>query len=329
MEGTGGHEEDVVGLHLAVLGLDGRAFDDREDVALHAFSGNVGTAGGTAACDLVDLIDEDDAAFFGVVDGFVFDDFHIDHLIGSGFREDALRVADGDFLLFHLLWHHGGEHHGNLIRLFVIGVPRISFLFHFDLDHTVVKVAVSDARLKVLSSLLFAFIHRCLFLRFAEDDVHGASCLDFLGGPHGFCDAVDRFFVRILAVAAALFFLHEADGFFGKVADHGLDVATDVADFGVLGRFDFDEGGAGEGRDAAGDLCLADTGRPDEKNVLRAHLFRHFRREAAGTPAVSKGDGYRSLRIALPDDVLVQIFHDFSRGQVCIFVHQISSTMTL
>ena len=140
---------------------------------------------------------------------------------------------------------------------------------------------------------------------------------------------MNGFFVRILAMAAALFFLHKADGFFGKVADHGLDVAADVADFGVLGRFDLDEGSAGEGRDAAGDLCLADTGRPDEENVLRAHLFRHFRREAAGTPAVSEGDGYRSLRIALPDDVLVQIFHDFSRGQVCIFVHQISSTMTL
>ena len=140
---------------------------------------------------------------------------------------------------------------------------------------------------------------------------------------------MNGFFVGILAMAGALFFLHKADSFFGKVTDHGLDVAADVADFGVLGRFDLDEGGAGEGRDASSDLGLADAGRPDEENILRAHFFRHFRREAAGTPAVSEGDGYRSLRIALPDDVLVQIFHDFSRGQVCIFVHQISSTMTL
>ena len=41
---AGGDEQDVVGLHVAVLGLHGRAFDDRQQVALHALPRNVGPA---------------------------------------------------------------------------------------------------------------------------------------------------------------------------------------------------------------------------------------------------------------------------------------------
>ena len=36
------NEEDVIGLDRAVLRHDGRAFDDRQDVALHAFTRDVG-----------------------------------------------------------------------------------------------------------------------------------------------------------------------------------------------------------------------------------------------------------------------------------------------
>ena len=42
VERAGGDEQDVIGLHHAVLGVDGRALDDRQDVALHAFAADVG-----------------------------------------------------------------------------------------------------------------------------------------------------------------------------------------------------------------------------------------------------------------------------------------------
>ena len=60
-----GDEQDVVGLDRAVFGRDGAAFDDRQDVALHAFARNVGTAAAFATGDLVDLVDEDDAVVAG------------------------------------------------------------------------------------------------------------------------------------------------------------------------------------------------------------------------------------------------------------------------
>ena len=37
VEGARAHEEDVVGLHVAELGRDGRALDEREEVPLHAW----------------------------------------------------------------------------------------------------------------------------------------------------------------------------------------------------------------------------------------------------------------------------------------------------
>ena len=64
VEGAGRDEQNVVGAHHAVLGVDGRALDDRQDVALHAFAAHVGPVPALAAGDLVDLVQEDDAGLF-------------------------------------------------------------------------------------------------------------------------------------------------------------------------------------------------------------------------------------------------------------------------
>src|SRR5690606_26824746 len=61
VEGAAGDEQDVVGLDHAQLGVDRAAFDQRQQVALHAFAGHVGAADIAALGDLVDLVDEDDA----------------------------------------------------------------------------------------------------------------------------------------------------------------------------------------------------------------------------------------------------------------------------
>src|SRR5271165_6490376 len=61
MEGASGDEENVIGAHHPVARVHGRAFDDGQDVALYAFARNVGPVSAFAPCDLVDLIEEDDA----------------------------------------------------------------------------------------------------------------------------------------------------------------------------------------------------------------------------------------------------------------------------
>ena len=59
-------EQDVVGLDHAVLGRDGGAFDQRQQVALHALARDVGAVRLRAAGDLVDLVEEHDAVLLDV-----------------------------------------------------------------------------------------------------------------------------------------------------------------------------------------------------------------------------------------------------------------------
>src|SRR6476646_7364380 len=65
VEGAGGDEKNVVGANHAVAGVDSSAFDDRQDISLHALAADVGPVTGFATGDLVDFVDEDDAHLFG------------------------------------------------------------------------------------------------------------------------------------------------------------------------------------------------------------------------------------------------------------------------
>ncbi len=78
---AGGDEQDVIGAHEAVARIDGGAFDDGQDVALHAFAADVGAMAAFAAGDLVDLVEEDDAAALHALDGDAGDLVHVDQLL--------------------------------------------------------------------------------------------------------------------------------------------------------------------------------------------------------------------------------------------------------
>jgi hypothetical protein len=65
VEGTCRDEEDVVGFDGSMLCADRRPFDDRQNVALHAFAGNVRTAARTGARYLIDLVDKDNSVLAG------------------------------------------------------------------------------------------------------------------------------------------------------------------------------------------------------------------------------------------------------------------------
>ena len=82
MESTGGNEQHVIGFDHAVLGADGAAFDQRQQVALDALAGNIGARGLLASRDLVDLIDEDDAVLLGIPERLHLEILFVDHLAG-------------------------------------------------------------------------------------------------------------------------------------------------------------------------------------------------------------------------------------------------------
>ena len=104
MERARGDEQDVVGADRAVLGVDGRALDDRQQVALHALARDVGAVGGLAAGDLVDLVDEDDARLLGAIDRLVRDLLHVDQARGFFLREQLERFGHLDLLALGSSW---------------------------------------------------------------------------------------------------------------------------------------------------------------------------------------------------------------------------------
>src|SRR5690606_41154782 len=95
MEGAGGDEEDVVGLHAAVLRAHRRALDDRQKIPLDALARHVGPRGARlAAGDLVDLVEEDDAALLTALDGELLHAVVVDELLRLLLLEDLERFGD-------------------------------------------------------------------------------------------------------------------------------------------------------------------------------------------------------------------------------------------
>jgi hypothetical protein len=72
-------EEDVVGADDAVLGGDGGALDQRQQVALHALARNIGPLRLLAAGDLVDFVQEHDAVLLRIGQRLGLEVIVIDH----------------------------------------------------------------------------------------------------------------------------------------------------------------------------------------------------------------------------------------------------------
>ncbi len=68
MERAAGDEQHVVGLDRPVFGGNGRAFDQRQQIALHAFAADIGASRVRPGANLVDLIQKHDAVLFDRLD---------------------------------------------------------------------------------------------------------------------------------------------------------------------------------------------------------------------------------------------------------------------
>ena len=132
-------------------------------------------------------------------------------------------------------------------------------------------------------------------------------------GGSGVEHALLRGFRGAVANLARLCFAGLLDRGFGEIANDGIDVAADVADFGEFGRFDLDERSVGELGQAAGDLGLADAGRSDHQNVFRRDLLAQGLGDLLPAPAVPERDGDRALCGVLSDNVLVELVDDLRR----------------
>ena len=102
------------------------------------------------------------------------------------------------------------------------------------------------------------------------------------------------------------------DRAFEEVTDHGFDVAAVVADFGVLGGFDFAERRIGEVGESSGDFGFADAGGSDHDDVLGCDFPGEIGVELSSSPSVADGDGGGAFGVILADDVAVEFGDDFT-----------------
>ena len=129
----------------------------------------------------------------------------------------------------------------------------------------------------------------------------------------------DAFFGGLLGAIGdfvEFFFADHVDGCFDEIANHGFDVAADVADFGVLRGLHFHEGATGETREAAGDFGFADASGADHQNIFRQNVFGDLGRKLLASHAIAKSDGDGALGGVLADDVLVELRDDFAWSHV-------------
>ncbi len=171
-------------------------------------------------------------------------------------------------------------------------------LFDFDLDHALVEFAVAQALAQFFASALGGFARFGLRRHQQVEQALFGVGLGALGD-----------FVQPL-------FAHHVDGDIHQIANHGFDVAADVADFGELAGLHFHERRIGELGQTPRQLRFADAGRADHEDVFGHHLIGHFRRKFLAADAVAQRDGHGALGFVLADDVFVQLAHDLARRQL-------------
>ncbi len=301
VERARGDEQDMVGLHRAMLGGDRGALDQGQQIALHAFATDIGAAHFGAPGDLVDLVQEHDAVVLHGADGLAGDALLVQklvgflaqqHLIGLGYRHlaglgapthhAAQEVGEVDHA--HLSAGHAGNVHGR-------HRGRHGFL-HLHLDLAVIEGAFAQH----LAEFLAGFRTRVIAHQGVEHALLGGQL--GLGGD-------------LLAQALP----GHGEGDLGKVAHDAFHVAADVTHFRELGGFDLQERRIGELGEPARDLGLSNARGPHHQDVLGQHFVAQILRQLLAAPAVAQSHRDGALGVALADDVAVQFGDDLARGE--------------
>src|SRR5258708_5570111 len=160
MESAGSDKENVVGANHAIAGVDGGAFDDGQNVALHAFAGNIWTVAGFAPRNFIDLIDKDDAHLLGALDRRARHLIHIEQLVLFFLNQVLEGVGHAHLALLFLLPKHTRKH---VLDIYVhlldalIGddLERGHGAFaHFDIHHALIELAFAELRAQFFACAL-------------------------------------------------------------------------------------------------------------------------------------------------------------------------------
>ena len=95
--------------YLSKFGHNGTAFHDGENVPLYALPGNVGAARIAPTCDLIDLVDENDAVVFRPAQTLCIDCVVVDELIALLGDDDFTGFLNAQLSLLLMLWQRFAE----------------------------------------------------------------------------------------------------------------------------------------------------------------------------------------------------------------------------
>src|SRR3990172_1852013 len=265
--------------------------------------------------DLVQLVEEHDAGVLGAPDGLGDHLVYVDQLLCLLLRQEAPRLRHAPppppgprrqdvpehvaAVEAHLLQALAREHLDHRRRL----------LLRLELHGPLVEPARAELRAELLLGRLPRRVGRDLLERAARERLLRAARQQELE------QALLGELLGLLLDPRGHLGLDHGHRELGEVPDHRLDVAPDVADLGVLGGLDLQEGRLGELREPPRDLGLPDARRPDHDDVLRRHLVAQLGGQVLPPPAVAERHGHRPLRPLLSPAVPVELGDDLDRRE--------------
>ena len=169
-------EEHMIGLDRAILRNNRRALYNRQDVALNPLTRDVcaRTASITHG-DLINLIEEDDAAVLGSAHCLLGDNIHIDEFVRLLGREDLARLCDCHLALVTVFRHEFPDHGLEVVAHPLQGgtgkhiAHRARGFLHLDFDDIIFELTGAQPLAHPLTSRLilrrlFLFLLRLILL---------------------------------------------------------------------------------------------------------------------------------------------------------------------
>src|SRR5271166_3078837 len=328
MEGASGDEENVIGPHHSVARVHGRAFDDGQDVALHTFARNVRSVSAFAPGYLVDLVEEDDAR---VLHSLHRDARHLVHVHQALllFLDEVLEgLADLHLPFLGALAEDVGQDvlHVDVHLLDALVGDDLErghrFFPDVQLDYALVELAFAQLLTKLLARARARLGGQKRFVADVETDLLLVLCGGTRWNLRRHCrqqqveQPLFRVHLGLVGDVLQLLFPHHVNGDLHQVTDHGLDIASNVADLGKLRGLDLHKGRVRQLRQPARDLGFADARRTYHDDVLRNHLFGQFGRQFLPAHAITQRDRDRALRLVLAHNIFVEFAHDLARRQL-------------
>src|SRR5260370_10280934 len=302
--------------HHAVARVDGCAFYDRQNVALHAFAGNVRPVSALAPGDFVDLVKKDDAGLLHALHGHTRNLVHVDEF-RLLFLDQILERLDELALQFLGALAEDVRQHFFDVDIFdaLVGDDlegRHIVLTDFDLHLAIVERAFAQLLAKFFPG------SRCRVAIFGRQRESGSRARyrrrrwrkQQVEQP-AFC----ILFCFFGSLPQPLFADH-IDPDLHQVANHRFHIATNVTDLGEFRGFHLQKWRIGQSRQTSCDLRLGNTGGPNHDDVLGHDLFRQVGRKLLAAHAITQSDGHSALGFMLAYDVLVQLGYDFLRSQL-------------